>query len=91
MTGWLVTRALPNARAETIATVIYNDITMIYGPLKELLSDNRSNFTGEVIKAYTTLLGTKHRVTTPYHLRINRMVKNFNGLLRNILIKIFIN
>jgi transposase InsO family protein len=91
MTEWPVTRALPDARAETIATVIHNDITMVYGPPKELLSDNGSNLTGEIIKAYTTLLGTKHRVTTPYHPRTNGIVKNFNGLLGNVLTKMFIN
>ena len=64
---------------------------MVYGPPKELLSNNGRNLIKEVIKAYTTLLATKHRVITPYYLRINRIVKNFNGLLRNILTKMLIN
>jgi hypothetical protein len=84
-------KALPNTRAETIANVIYNEIMMIYGPPKELLSDNRRNLTEGVIKAYITLLATKHHITTPYHPRTNKMVKNFNNLLGNILIKILIN
>jgi len=54
---------------------------MVYGPPKELLSDNGRNLTGDVMKAYTTLLSTKHRVTTPYHPRTNGKVENFNGLL----------
>jgi transposase InsO family protein len=91
MTEWPVTKALPNARAETIAKVIHNDITMVYGPPKELLSDNGRNLTEDVIKAYTTLLATKHRVTTPYHPRTNGMVKNFNGLLENVLTKMLVN
>jgi hypothetical protein len=40
MTGWPVTKALPNTRAEIIAKVIYNDITIVYDPLKELLFNN---------------------------------------------------
>jgi hypothetical protein len=60
MTGWPVTKALLNVRAEIIAKVIYDDITMVYGPLKELLSNNGRNLTGDVMKAYTTLLATKH-------------------------------
>jgi hypothetical protein len=91
MTRWPVTKALSNARAEIIAKIIYNDITMVYGPLKELLSNNSRNLTEDVIKAYTTLLATKYRVTTPYYPKTNRMIKNFNGLLKNVLIKIFIN
>ena len=50
LTGWPVTRALPNARAETIANVIHDDITMVYGSPKELLSDNGKNLVGEVMK-----------------------------------------
>jgi hypothetical protein len=91
MTKWPVTKALPNARAETIAKVIYNDITMVYGPLKKLLSNNGRNLIKDVIKAYTTLLATKYRVTTPYHPRTNGIVKNFNGLLENVLTKMLIN
>lgn len=91
MTGWPVTKALPNARAETIANVIHDDIAMVYGPPKELLSDNGRNLTGGVMKAYTALLATKHRVTTPYHPRTNGMVENFNGLLGNILTKMLVN
>jgi hypothetical protein len=54
---------------------------MIYSPPKELLSDNGRNLIKEVMKVYTTFLITKYRVTTPYHPRTNKMVKNFNGFL----------
>jgi hypothetical protein len=64
---------------------------MVYGPLKKLLFNNGRNLIGDVIKAYTTLLATKHRVTTFYHFKTNGMVKNFNGLLENIFIKMLIN
>jgi hypothetical protein len=60
LTGWPVAVALTNARADTIAQVIYDQITMVYGPPKELLSDNGTNLTGNVMKAYTALLGSKH-------------------------------
>jgi hypothetical protein len=64
---------------------------MVYNPLKELLFNNDRNLIEDVIKAYTTLLGTKYRVTTFYHLRTNGIIKNFNGLLENVLIKMLIN
>lgn len=91
MIGWPVTKALPNVRVETIANVIHDDIAMVYGPPKELLSDNGRNLTGGVMRAYIALLATKHRVTTPYHPRTNGMVENFNGLLGNILTKMLVN
>jgi hypothetical protein len=61
---------------------------MVYGPLKELLFNNDRNLTEDVIKAYTTLLATKYRVTTLYYFKTNEMVKNFNGLLGNVFIMI---
>jgi hypothetical protein len=64
---------------------------MVYGPLKKLLFNNGRNLTEDVIKAYTTLFATKHRVTTPYHPRTNKIIKNFNGLLGNVLTKMLIN
>jgi hypothetical protein len=64
---------------------------MVYGPPKELLSDNGRNLTKGVIKVYMTFLATKHRVTTSYHPRTNKIVKNFNGLLGNVLIKMLVN
>jgi hypothetical protein len=64
---------------------------IIYSLLKELLSNNERNLIKRVIKVYTTLLTTKYRVTTLYYLRTNKIIKNFNGLLSNVLIKILIN
>jgi hypothetical protein len=64
---------------------------MVYGLLKELFFNNGRNLIEDVIKAYTTLLATKYRVTTSYYFKTNRMIKNFNGLLGNVLTKILIN
>lgn len=64
---------------------------MIYGSFRELLSDNGSNFAGEVLQDYTKLLGTKHRFTTSYHSRTNEKVENFNRLLDSILTKLLVN
>jgi hypothetical protein len=65
---------LPNIRAETIAKVIYNDITMVYGPLKKPFFNNGRNLIGDVIKAYTTLLATKYRVITLYYPKTNEIM-----------------
>jgi transposase InsO family protein len=91
LTGWPVAKALPNAKAETIARFLHEDITMIYGPPKELLSDNGSNLTSGVMKHYLNQLYVKHRVTTPYHPRTNGKVENFNGLLGATLTRMMVN
>lgn len=90
LTAWPIAIALPDARAETVAYALHDHLTMIYGPPKELLSDNGSNLAGWVLSAYLKVLATKHRFTTPYHPRTNGKVENFNGLLGNILTKMLI-
>ena len=91
LTGWPVAKALPNARAETIATFIHEEIAMVYGPPKELLSDNGTNLVGKVLKSYMEVLKVKHRVTTPYHPRTNGKVENFNGFLGATLTRMLVN
>ena len=91
LTGWPIAKALPDAKAERIAAFIHEEIAMVYGPPKELLSDNGSNLTGKVMQAYTDALKTKHRVTTPYHPRTNGKVENFNGFLGSTLTKLMVN
>ena len=91
LTGWPIAKALPDAKAERVAAFIHEEIAMVYGPPKELLSDNGSNLTGKVMQAYTDALKMKHRVTTPYHPRTNGKVENFNGFLGSTLTKLMVN
>lgn len=91
LTGWPIAKALPNARAETIAQFIHDEITVVYGAPKEILSDNGPNLTSKVMQAYTNLLKARHRFTTPYHPRTNGKVENFNGFLGATLTRLLTN
>ena len=91
LTSWPVAVALPDARAETVASALHEHVTMVYGPPKELLSDNGSNLVGFVFTEYLKLIGSKARHTTPYHPRTNGKVENFNGILGNMLTKMLTN
>ncbi len=91
LTSWPVAKALPDATAATIAAFLHDDITMVYGPPKELLSDNGPNLAGEVMTEYTKLLKLHHRFTTPYHPRTNGKVENFNGFLGATLTRMLVN
>lgn len=64
---------------------------MVYGLLRELLSDNGSNLIGKVLQSYIEIMKTKHRVTTPYHPRTNGKVEKFNGSLGATLTKLLTN
>lgn len=91
LTGWPIAIAVPDARAETVARFIHEQITMVYGAPREILSDNGANLTQEVVTHYISLLKTKHRVTTPYHPRTNGKVENFNGFLGATLTRLLTN
>ena len=91
VTGWPIAKAVPEATAEVVAKFVHDEITMVYGAPRELLSDNGSNITGEVMQHYLSILKTKHRVTTPYHPRTNGKVENFNGFLGLTLTRLLTN
>ena len=91
LTGWPIAVALKDAKAETLARVIHEEIAMHYGAPRELLSDNGPNFIGKVVTHYMNILKTKHRQTTPYHPRTNGKVENLNGTLGKILTKMLVN
>ena len=57
---WPVIKAILDARAETIAQIIYDEIIMQFRPFDELLSDNETNLISKVLKAYIKLLAIKH-------------------------------
>ena len=64
---------------------------MIYKLLKEFLFNNNKNLIEKIMEAYTQLLKIKHQVIISYYPYINNKVKNFNGFLGSILIKLMIN
>jgi transposase InsO family protein len=91
VTGWPVAVALPNAKEETVAQAIHDQIAMVYGPPQELLSDNGANLIGKVMRHYLKLFRSRYRVTSPYHPRTNGKVERFNGLLGIIFTKYLVN
>lgn len=49
---WPTTKAIKDAEAETIADFMTQDILMHYGPPKEVLSDNTTNFLANIVEYY---------------------------------------
>jgi hypothetical protein len=88
-TGWPVAKALPDAKATTIAAFLY-DLCCMYGVPREILTDLGANFVGKVMEHYLTKLGVAHATTTPYHPRTNGKVENFNGLIGRTLTKLLL-
>jgi hypothetical protein len=71
-TGFVILRALSTNTATNIAQVLL-EIFSLFGLPKILQSDNGSEFSNEILHAYTKLSGFDHRFITPYNPRV--MVK----------------
>jgi len=83
-TGYPEAVPLKDIQAETVAEALVNMFTRV-GVLKEILSDQGSQFLSAVMKEMCRLLSLKQLVTTPYHPICNGLIEKFNGTLKNML------
>ena len=89
-TGWPLAKATSDATAEQVGDFLF-EIYTTYGAFSELLSDNGTNLTAEMIEWYLNRIGTKHRYTTAYHPQTNGKVERFNGVLGMTISKLLMN
>ena len=78
--------ALKSITAETIAEELIKLFAQMGIP-EEILTDQGTNFTAELLKELYCLLHVKAICTSPYHPRTNGLVERFNGMLKNMLKK----
>uniref|UniRef100_A0A915DT93 RNA-directed DNA polymerase n=1 Tax=Ditylenchus dipsaci TaxID=166011 RepID=A0A915DT93_9BILA len=65
-TKFVVSVALPDSRAPTVAKALLNEVYLKYGGCVELLSDNASYFSGEFFETFCQLMSINKTFTTPY-------------------------
>ncbi len=53
----------------------------IFGPPKEILSEQDAEFLNEIMKNLTKNIGVEHRITSPYHPHTNGLMERFNQTL----------
>ena len=87
LTKWPEARALPDAKAASVASFFYEDIICRHGCPAELLTDQGTHFINELLNAMCDQLGVKHRLSTTYHPQTNGLVERFNRTLCEILVK----
>ena len=87
LTNWPIARAVPVASEEAVADFLYEEIVMKFGCPAEIITDRGSNFTSGLVKAYTTRIGTNHKLTSAFHPRTNSKVERFNGVIKQMLRK----
>ena len=77
---------LKNIDAETTSEAVAEVFTR-FGIPKEVLTDQGSNFTSELLGEVFKLLGISHLKTSPYHPQTDGLVERFNGTLKTMLRK----
>ncbi|XP_071797127.1 uncharacterized protein [Asterias amurensis] len=75
---------LPSIEAERVAEALVSVFTRVGVP-KQMLTDQGSQFTSEIMKQVCKLLSVHRMTTTPYHPMCNGLVERFNGTLKQML------
>ena len=76
-----------NHTVHTTACVLYNEFFSVFGFPRRLMSDQASEFTGQVISELCDLLGITKIRTSPYHLQTNGTVERVHQTLRRMIAK----
>ena len=63
--------------AEEVAEKLFIYIS-IFGPPKEIISDQGKEFVNTVIKHLAKIVGVEHKITSPYNPRANGLTERFN-------------
>ena len=77
-----------NHTAHTTARVLYNNFFSVFGFPQRLMSDQGTEFTGDVIAAMCKLLGIEKVRTTPYHPQSNRSAERVHQTLQRMIGKL---
>ena len=76
-----------NHTAHTTAHVLYNEFFLVFGFPRQLMSDQASEFTGQVISELCDLLGITKIRTLPYHPQTNGTIERVHQTLRRMIAK----
>lgn len=76
--------SLPGIETERVTEALVDIFSRLEVPV-EMLTDQGSQFTSEVMKDVSRLLSFKRITTTPYHPMCNGLVEKFNGTLKQML------
>ena len=76
-----------NHTVHTMAHVLYNEFFSVFGFPRRLMSDQASEFMGQVISELCDLLGITKIMTSPYHPQTNSALERVHQTLRRMIAK----
>jgi len=87
LTKFLVAAPLPDKSAKSVAKAIVDNLILLYGPIKEILTDLGTEYKNQVMAELCKLLKINHKTSTPYHHQtvgtVERNHRTFNEYLRS--------
>ena len=87
VTKWVEAKALLFANEKSIVSFIFEDIFTCFGVLGEIVTDQGSQFTSNMMERLMEEYKIKHRKSTPYHPQANGQVESTNKVIEGILTK----
>ena len=88
LTKWERTKAIKATTEENVAEFLRENIFYNFGYPRELVTDQGSQFSSNLIQDLLTDHKIKHRTSTPYHPQANGQVEVTSRALEGILTKV---
>jgi len=81
LSKFVVAKATRDNSALTASKVLVEEIILKYGSPNQILTDNGTHFTAELINNVMSLCGVCHIYTTPYNPKANGVCERFNATM----------
>ena len=87
VTKWVEAKASRFSNEHSIVSFIFEDIFTHFGVPREIVTDQGSHFTSNLVKMLVEDYQIKHIKSTPYHPQANGQVESTNKVIEGILTK----
>jgi transposase InsO family protein len=87
VTKWVEAKALYSANEQSVVDFLFEEIFTRFGVPREIVTDQGTQFTSNLVKALTEQYKIKHRKSSPYHPQANGQVESTNKVIEAILTK----
>ncbi|UYV85062.1 K02A2.6-like, partial [Cordylochernes scorpioides] len=85
LTKYAITKALPTSESMEVAKFFIEDVILMHGAPRELITDRGRNFTSSMISDLNNQCRITHRKTTAYHPQTNGLTERLNKTIADML------
>jgi transposase InsO family protein len=88
VTKWVEAKPLLHANEQVVVYFLFEDIFTHFGVPREIVTDQGTQFTSNLVQNIIEQYKIKHQKSSPYHPQANGQVESTNKVLEAILTKI---